>query len=300
MTWFPRLRFVLSEGWRRLRREKDRTWAVSGIVGAALLQVALVLLALRGFDHALEAVQGRFEMTVFLSSSAKPEDRERVRKLLESDTRVASVQVVTKEDALKEFRHDPDVDRMVTALGENPLTDSLSASLKSSAGEDLGDLIARLKADASVEDVDSGSGEWQAVSRLAQSARVLGILWGILVFLAAAWTVSSTLALVSRAHREEFLLLERLGASPWARVGPFLWEGILQGLLGAVMAVASAALMGLAFILLMGRNGMLQAFFALPTQEAFQLAAVVAVLGGILGGMGAWNVARRLNRPHKI
>jgi membrane protein YqaA with SNARE-associated domain len=66
------------------------------------------------------------------------------------------------------------------------------------------------------------------------------------------------------------------------------------------MAVASAALMGLAFILLMGRNGMLQAFFALPTQEAFQLAAVVAVLGGILGGMGAWNVARRLNRPHKI
>jgi cell division transport system permease protein len=299
MTFFPKARFVVTEGWRRLRRESDRTWAVSGIIGAALLQVALVLLALRGFDRALEAVQGRFEMTVFLASSAQSADRDRVRKLLETDERIASVQVVTKEEALAEFRHDPDVDRMVRALGENPLTDSLSASLKSGVGEDLGDLVARLKADGSVEDVDSGSGEWQTVSRLAQSARVLGMLWGLFVLLAAAWTVSGTLALVTRAHREEFLLLERLGASPWARVGPFLWEGVLQGLLGAVMAALSVALLGAVFTVLTGQNGMLQTFFALPLDEALRLAVVLALLGAILGGMGAWSVAHRLNRPRK-
>lgn len=297
MKAFPRLRFVLSEGWRRLRREKDRTWAVSGIIGAALLQVALVLLALRGFDRALEAVQGRFELTVYLTASAQPLDRERVQKLLEADSRVASVQVMSKEDALTEFRHDPDVERMVSALGENPLTDSLSASLKAGTGEDLGDLIRRLKTDASVEDVDSGTGEWQAVSRLARSARVLGLLWGFLVLLAAAWTVSGTLALVTRAHREEFLLLERLGASPWARVGPFLWEGVFQGLLGAVLALVGVAILGAIFVLWTGTIGILQTFFILPAPEALRLALVLALLGALLGGLGAWSVANRLNRP---
>jgi cell division transport system permease protein len=279
-----------------LRRESDRTWAVSGIIGAALLQVALVLLALRGFDRVLEAVQGRFEVTVYLSAAAKPDDRERVRQLLEADARVASVQVVTKEDALAEFRRDPDVDRIVQALGENPLTDSLSATLKAGTGEDLGDLVGRLKADASVDDVDSGSGEWQTVSRLAQSARILGILWGVLVLLAAAWTVSGTLALVSRAHREEFLLLERLGASPWARIGPFIWEGVLQGLLGALASGLGVALLGWVFTMWTGQDGMLQAFFILPAQEAIRLALVLAALGALLGGLGAWSVAHRLNR----
>jgi cell division transport system permease protein len=297
MTVFPRLRFVLTEGWRRLRREKDRTWAVSGIIGAALLQVALVLLALRGSDSALQAVQGRFELTVYLVADAGDADRERVRGLLASDPRVASVQVLSKEDAIEEFRHDPDVGRMLEALGENPLTDSLSASLKAGTGEDLGDLLRRLKADASVEDVDSGTGEWQTVSRLAHSARILGLLWGALVLWAAAWTVSGTLALVTRAHREEFLLLERLGASTWARVGPFLWEGVLQGLLGAALALLGIVLLGALFVALTGTTGLLQTFFILPLHAVTGMALILALLGVLLGGLGAWSVASRLRRP---
>lgn len=296
MRQFSKARFVLAEGGRRLRREGERTRAVSAIIGAALLQVALVLLALRGFDRALSAVQGRFELTVYLAASAQPTDRDRVRGLLEGDARVAAVQVLTKDDALTEFRHDPDVDRMVKALGENPLTDSLSASLKPGAGEALGDLVRRLKADPSVEEVDSGSGEWETVSRMARSARVLGILWGTLVLLAAFWTISGTLALVTRAHREEFLLLERLGATTWARVGPFLWEGVLQGLLGAVAACVGVALLVSLFLFWTGSEGILQSFFIFPAAEAARLSVTLALLGALLGGLGAWSVAHRLSR----
>jgi cell division transport system permease protein len=286
----------MTEGWRRLRRERVRTWAVAGIIGAVLLQVALVLLAAQGLDRAFRAVQGRFEMAVYLSPSAYPADRDRVRRILETDPSVASVNVVTKEEALEEYRRDPDVARMVRALGENPLGDSMTVALKPGSSESLEGLVGRVKADSSVEEVDSGSGEWRAVSRLGHSTRLLGALWSLLMLLAAIWTVSSTLVLVSRAHREEFLLLERLGAPPWALTGPFLWEGVLQGLLGALTAVLGVALLALAFTTAAGPDGLLQSFLSPPPSDWIRIGMVLAVLGGFLGGVGAWNAGRHLIR----
>ncbi len=294
MTPFPRLSFVLTEGWRRLYRERVRAWTVAGIVGAVLLQVALVLMAARGLDRAFQAVQGRFELTVYLNPDADPSSRDRVRQILETDPRVASVKVVTKEEALEEYRRDPDVERMVRALGENPLSDSISASLKPGVAESLDDLLVGLKADPSVEEVDSGSGEWQAVSRLGRSARLLGGLWCVLMLLAAGWTVSSTLRLVSRAHKEEFLLLERLGAPPWALTGPFLWEGVLQGFLGAMAAILGVILLALVFTAAAGPNGLLQSFMNPPWRD--WLGAILAACGGLLGGYGAWAAGRRTLR----
>jgi cell division transport system permease protein len=288
--------FVVTEGWRRLRRERARTWAVAGIIGAVLLQVALVLLAARGLDRAFRAVQGRFEMTVYLSPSALPADRDRVRRILETDPSVASVNVVTKEEAIEEYRRDPDVARMVRILGENPLSDSMTASLKPGSDESLEGVEGRLKADSSVEEVDSGSGEWRAVSRLGHSARLLGALWCLLMLLTALWTVSSTLVLVSHAHREEFLLLQRLGAPPWALIGPFLWEGVLQGVLGALSAVLGVGLLALVFTAAAGPDGLLQSVLSPPPSDWFRLGLVLAVLGALLGAIGAWNAGRHVTR----
>jgi cell division transport system permease protein len=233
---------------------------------------------------------------VYLHPDAGPSDRDRVRRILETDPKVASVKVVTKEESLEEFRHDPEVERMVKALGENPLNDSLSAALKPGMVESLDDLLARLKADSAVEEVDSGSGEWQAVSRLGRSARFLGALWCVLMLLAAGWTVSSTLSLVSRAHREEFQLLERLGAPPWALTGPFLWEGVLQGLLGALTAMLGVVLLALVFTAVVGPSGLLQSFLNPPWKDWFGMGLVLAGLGGLLGGYGAWAAGRRMTR----
>ena len=296
MSLFPRMTFVLTEGWARLGREGRRTLVVSGIVGAVLLQVALVLLVVRGLDRAFQTVQGRFELTVFMVPKAQPVDRDRVQKLMVSDIRVAAVRVVTKEQALDEFRQDPEVDRMVRALGENPLSDSLTANLKPGGTESLDDLLSRLKADPAVEEVDSGNGEWAAVAHLGHSARILGALWCLLVLLGAWWAVGGTLSLVSRTQRPEAVLLQRLGAPPWALSGPFIWEGILQGLLGALAAGLGVGFLGV-LMNFVGSDGLLLELFKPEPSDWILLAWVLAILGGLLGGLGAWGATTRFARP---
>jgi cell division transport system permease protein len=121
MNFFPRLFFVLKEGFLQLFRTRGLTIAVIVIVAATLLQLSLFLGISRVLDRALLSARQKFEMVLFLSPSADPSDLKRIQDQVSTDPRVASVKVVTKEDALQDFRKDPQIDQMVQALGKIPL-----------------------------------------------------------------------------------------------------------------------------------------------------------------------------------
>src|SRR6185369_2527783 len=125
-----RLSFMLKEGLRQTIQAKGLSVAVIVIAAATLLQLSIFLGISKSFQYALTSVQEKLEMAVFLSPGASDNDVKVLQNYLAADPRVASVRVVTKEDAVREFRKDPKIDKMLQVLGENPLTDSLSVVLK--------------------------------------------------------------------------------------------------------------------------------------------------------------------------
>ena len=284
--------FVLKEGILSLVKDRGLSTAVVGIVAAALVQLAVVVGVTRALDRALVSAKDRFELTVFLSVSAGPEDRERVRGLLEEDPRVASVNLFTKEEALEDFRKDPDIKRMLEALGENPLTDSLSVVLKPEATGVLDDLVEAVEKDPGVDEVNYGRGEWEAVDRLIRSVRIFGMSIASLVLIAALLIISNALALMLGSRRHDWKLLSRLGAPGWAKGGPFLLEGILHGLLGAGTAVLLLeALRRLLAYAVLG-SGTLDAAIHLPASDWFLLYGLLFAAGAALGLLGALTALR--------
>jgi cell division transport system permease protein len=288
VNFIHRLAFVLKEGFLQLLRGKGLSTAVIVIVAATLIQLSVFLGISRVLDNALGSAREKFEMALFFTPSADVSDRRRVQGLLESDPRVAAVRVVTKEDALQEFRKDPEIDRMVQALGENPLTDSFTVVLKKESTGQLEDLVERVKKDPSVEEVSYGKGEWETVSNLTRTFRWAGLLLGGFIFLTALFIVSNTLSLALWARREDLILQVRMGAPTWMQWGPYLWEGILQGLLGSVGVVAFLEAFrhgaGAAF----QRYGGVDIFLALPDPQWRSLYLTLVLLGVILGFLGAF------------
>jgi len=288
LTFLFRLGFVLKEGFTQLLRTRGPSTAIVIIVASTLLQLSLFLGITRGLDRALSSAKKKFELALFFAPSADASDRKRVSDLLASDPRVGEVKMVTKEEALQEFRGDPEIDRMIQALGENPLTDSLSVVLKDGEGGSLDDLVERLRREPGVEDVDYGKSAWETVSRLSRLARWVG--WGLggFVFLTALFIVSNTLTIALWARREDYLILARMGAPLWMKWGPYLWEGALQGLVGGVLTVVFLETVRRGAKVALQQYGGLDLLLGLPDGDWKGLYWTLLGLGVGLGVLGAF------------
>jgi cell division transport system permease protein len=111
--------------------------------------------------------------------------------------------------------------------------------------------------------------------------------------IAAALTVANVVRLALYARRDELDIMHLVGAPQVFIRGPFVMEGVLQGGLGAILAVVA---LGVAFVALRGR-------YLVPLASALNLSSIrflplelslLLVLGGMavgcLGGLvAAWN-----------
>jgi cell division transport system permease protein len=280
--------FVLKEGFLQLFRTRGLSTAVVVIVAATLLQLSVFLGISRTLDRALGSAREKFQMAVFLTPASDDSDRKRIQTLLLSDSRVASVRLVTKEEAVQDFRQDPEIDRMLQALGENPLTDSFTVILRNDDSEKLEDLVAKLKQDSRIEEVDYGKNEWETVSNLTRVARWGGLILGGFIFLTALFIVSNTLTLALWARREDFILMARMGAPTWMRTGPYLWEGLFQGFLGALIVVAFFEAVRHWAGMALQKYGGFDVLVNLAVTEWESLYLTLVLLGMILGFLGAF------------
>jgi cell division transport system permease protein len=178
----------------------------------------------------------------------------------------------------------------VGELDENPFPASFECSVTPRAAQSP--LFAReveeLRAIGGVDQVQSDWDWVRRLRRLVDLVNVAGFVAGGILAIAAAFTIANVIRLTMMLYREEIEIMRLVGATERIIRGPFLIEGLLQGTLGALVAVA--LLFGsyeLARRLLPPASSLLWGFlFAgfLPWQK---IAGLIA--GGMLAGwLGSW------------
>jgi cell division transport system permease protein len=154
---------------------------------------------------------------------------------------VAGIEFISKtqarEIALDLFSEDPAV---ISVLEENP--DLLPASFRIRP-VNLGDydtITARLEGTLGVSDVASAGDAVDRIVALRDGLQVFS--WGLAVLLgvAAVALIANTIHMAIYARREEIEIMKLVGASNWYVRTPFLLEGMLEGLFGALVAVGLA------------------------------------------------------------
>ena len=235
------LGFVLSETFRDVRR--------AGRVGiAAVVMIGFSLVALGGFwvlsanlGRAVSEWRERVRIVVYLKREpAAAEVPALLGRVLEVDG-VASVNYVGKADALQSLRGALGKDASVLEhLPSNPLPASITVTPTAEAGTPDGTraLLASLGELPEAEEVVGGL-EW--VERLAHWHRLLqmiGLGVGALLGLAAILSVTTATTLVLHGRRQETEIMRLVGAAePLIRL-PLLLQGMFQGLVGALLALA--------------------------------------------------------------
>jgi cell division transport system permease protein len=283
--------FLLGEALRDLRR-------AGRVAVSAILLISLALAALGAFwllssnlGQAVAQFRDRVRIVVYLKREPPALEAnalvERVRRM----PGVAAARYVGKAEALGTLRQVLGKDAAVAdSLPQNPLPASLeiTPTAEGSTLEGARSLITRLAALPETDEVGGGV-DW--IDRFAHGQRLLwlfGLGVGAVLAGAAILTVATATALVLHARREEMEIMRLVGAPEHIIRMPLLLQGMMQGLLGAVLAiwvlVACYAIIGPRLEPLVTETlGVARLAFLRPLNVVSLMVA-----GTLLGGLGGW------------
>lgn len=212
------------------------------IVGTATIFVAvfsigLFAATLGGAQRLLEAWAGEVRIAVYLTPGADLVlAREEALKIAEGRRVVA----VPSSVALKRLAESlGDQAHVLEGVGADALPDSVEVEAPGISLAGAKALAERLRGVTGADEVDYGNAWLEKLERFVERARFASIFLLVALALATAVLVANTLRLAVFARREEIEIMKLVGATDAFVGAPFLIEGLLQGFLGGLLAVAA-------------------------------------------------------------
>jgi cell division transport system permease protein len=156
-------------------------------------------------------------------------------RLASTSPLVRKVDFVSKQRALQMMRKKHPEE--VSALPTNPFPNALTVTPK--RGEDVEKVARLFRADPAlgVDKVDYGKKTTHRVLKLAHVIEIFFIIAVLLLLSASTLLIANTIRLSIFSRRREIEVMKLVGATNWFVRGPFMLEGLLCGVAGAVGAV---------------------------------------------------------------
>lgn len=290
------LRYSLDEAVRSLWRGRQSGILSTATIALALFVLGAFLLVTANLQRLGAEWSSAAELSVYLKDDVTLEQQSALQRLLQPGEVVASQEFVSKAEALVRFKRTfADLSASVDVLGDNPLPASYEVRLRPAAVDRVESLATELRKVDGVADVRY---DRQWLNRLMAAigvVRTVGLVLAAVLTLAAALTVANVVRLALYARRDELEIMQLVGA-PTAYVrGPFVMEGVLQGGIGAVVALAVLA----------GAFYAVRSKYLVPLASAMNLTSIsflsvevvlLLVVGGMAVGCLGGLVAARLTQ----
>jgi cell division transport system permease protein len=283
--------YFFREAVRRIWVSKRTSFVAVAMIAISLLILGLFLLLSENLGRAVTRWQGSSRVTIYLDADATPAQLHDVDAFLATHRDFGSRRLVTKEEALARFKsYFTNLSEVVGELDENPFPASFECNVTPRVAQSpaFAAEVAELRAIAGVDQVQLDWDWVRRLRRLVDVVNIAGFVAGGILAIAAAFTIANVIRLTMMLYREEIEIMRLVGATERIIRGPFLIEGLLQGTIGALVAVG--LLFGsyeLARRLIPPASSLLWGFlFAgfLPWQKIVGLIA-----GGMVAGwLGSW------------
>lgn len=233
--------YALNEALAAFRRAPVLTGLSSAMVALALFVVGLFGLATYNLQLALSSMEERVEVVVYLRDDARQAEIDLAQTELGDRPGVLTVRYVSKREALERAQRDlPEFGELFGGAGVNPLPQSLELELQPDARNqiDVEAVAAAASAYPFVEEVQYGQ-EWvDKLFTLRRIGAATTAVLGAAFFAVAALIIGTALRIAIFARRDEIYIMRLVGAKNGFIHRPFLIEGALAGLFGALAAWA--------------------------------------------------------------
>jgi cell division transport system permease protein len=299
--------YFTREALSSLRHNLVQSIAAITTVALCLVVVGLIMLILLVGGDLIKDIKDKVEIEIFLggpaitavqSNSSRLELEQELQETLQSWDEVKEVEYISKEKALNDFKKTFKEPGVIDQLTVNPLPASYRVSLHDP--EDVDKVAKRVKALPSIDSlVENPENDIKYAKETVEKlfavtgwvSVIAGAFASLLIFVSLV-LITNTIRMAIFARRKEIGIMKLVGASSWFIRWPFVLEGMLEGLVGAVIAIIALTAIWRTVVT---KSGQVFTFMKFSfDQTAFvQLLIVLAVSGAVIGAMGSMIALRR-------
>lgn len=283
---FSRFGYFARETTISLRRNLLMTIAGILTVAVSLALFGGILLLSRWVDHGTQQIKGGVRLEIFMTVNASDAQIGDIDAALRADPQVKDFRFLDKEAAYEEFqrifRKDPDLVKNVDA-------DALPTSFRvvPVEAEFTEKIQKRFEPLAGVDDVATPDEALQGLLSATDTAKYIFFTLSAILLLSSLFLIVNTIRLATFARRREIEVMKLVGASNMFVRVPFMAEGVVQGLIGAGLAVGVVALLKVGFDRWFDDpDGFFRQFYV-TSADATWIALILLGFGVLIGLIGS-------------
>lgn len=210
-------------------------------MGVALAAVGAFLLVVVNLQHLTADWREDLQIVIFLDQEpSQPQVAESISQIT-ALPEVAEVAFINKSQALQRFKKRlGDDSDLLEGVRATVLPASFEVELKPQARtrQTVASVAERLNRELGFSDLQYGKDWLEQFESFTSLVKLIGMVLGSFFIFAAVFIVSNTIKLTLYARRDELEIMTLVGATLRFIKAPFLLEGLIQGILGGLLALA--------------------------------------------------------------
>ncbi len=233
-------RLIAKEGVINAYRNKLMSLASIIIVIATLVIFGFFMLMALNLELNLNVLREQPQLEAFCYTELDDTQIEQVESAIKNNSMVANYQIVTKEQALEKMKDKLGKDASVfDGYEENILPVSFIISIKDTQQSEQA--VKSIEGISGIEKVRYSQETIDIINKISYWIKfICGFMIFILVII-SIFIISNTIKLTVFARRKEINIMKYIGATDWFIRWPFVVEGVIIGVVGAVIAFIISA-----------------------------------------------------------
>ena len=230
--------YLLHEGIRNLWRHKLTAVTAIGSVFFSLLIIGTFIVVHQNSHQLIDYIRSKYKIEVFFEDYVTSDNAQLIVDQIKELDGVQSITLVTKDDALKIYQ-DQFNENLIDILGYNPLPNSAIINIEKHGNTeiDVEPLITNLERIPNIDEVVYEGTLIRRVEYFYNMTIKIISYFAIGLLVITIIIISNTIKLSVYAKQELIQNLKSIGATKRFIRTPFVIEGILEGIIGALLAI---------------------------------------------------------------
>lgn len=280
------LKSVVRHGWMSI--------ASIAVVAMTLLILGCFMVLNYNVANLAEDIKEQVQIVVYIDERAGEQAREELQRKLLAHPELEEIRFVSKKEAMERLKKQMG-DRAYLLEGYteediNPLRDSYELTMK--VPENISEVAREVGSYPGVGYVDYGEGIVEPLFCFTGIVRWIGMGFMAGLAVTAIFLIAHTIRLTVYIRRREIQIMKYVGATDWFIRWPFIFEGLILGLVGAVIPVIIIQLSYQAAAEWVQENIFFVSLLP-PGQIGIEIAQMLISLGVVLGVLGSVLSVRR-------
>lgn len=230
--------YLLSEGFHNVMKNKKSTGASLMIMCATMLIFGLFFLIGENVNHMMKEIESEQGMQVFMYKDATEEQIQKLQEDIKGLDNVAKVTYISREEALNSYKEKwGENAKLLEAYqgDKNPLGASFVVTLTDL--EKAEEVKTQIDGFENVKTVEVRDKTINALVKIANGVRIVSGVILVLLIVISIFIIANTIKLTVHARRKEISIMKYVGATNGFIRWPFIVEGIIIGILAALLSI---------------------------------------------------------------